>query len=132
MDTSLLDRFESQQIPHDQWTHEAHVRVALAYVQSHPEQAMERLRDGIKKLNAVHGVEETPTRGYHETITRVWLELVRQGWGQLGAWEPMWQLLQDKYLLLRFYSRERLMSPEARQGWLEPDVAPIQWPQKVD
>ena len=27
--------------------------------------------------------------------------------------------------LLRYYSRERLMSPEARFGWVEPDLQPL-------
>lgn len=31
----------------------------------------------------------------------------------------------DKRMLLRFYSRDRLMSPEARAGWVEPDLAPF-------
>ena len=34
-----------------------------------------RMRVGIIRLNAFHGLVETPQRGYHETITRVWLSL---------------------------------------------------------
>ncbi|MGH7713769.1 MAG: hypothetical protein ACREOG_20970 [Gemmatimonadaceae bacterium] len=31
--------------------------------------------------------------------------------------------LADRNVLLKFYSRERLMSPEARSEWVEPDIA---------
>jgi len=30
-----------------------------------------------------------------------------------------------KEALLRFYSRERLMSAQARAGWMEPDILPL-------
>jgi hypothetical protein len=30
--------------------------------------------------------------------------------------------------LFRFWSRERLQSPEARAAWLPPDLAPLRWP----
>ena len=122
----LLARFEQQQISPEEWTHEAHVRVALAYVQADPHGALERLRTGIQRLNAVHGVPQAPDRGYHETLTRVWLELVRLAWARWQQWDPLWERLQDKFLPLRFYSKQRLMSPEARAGWVEPDKAPLQ------
>lgn len=123
---SWLERFETQTLSQAEWTHEAHVRVALEYVRAHPaDTALERMRAGILALNQAHGVETTPTRGYHETLTRVWLELVRLGWEHFGEWEPLWAWLQDKSLPLQFYSRERLMSPEARFGWQEPDLGPL-------
>jgi hypothetical protein len=31
----------------------------------------------------------------------------------------------DKNLPFRYWSRERLMSPEARAGWVEPDLEPL-------
>lgn len=125
---SLLERFENQTLPKEEWTHEAHVRVALDYVRSSGPGALEKMRSGILALNAVHGVETTPTGGYHETLTRVWLELVRVGWEHYGNWEALWEWLQDKRLPLQFYSRDRLMSPEARYGWLEPDLKEIACP----
>jgi hypothetical protein len=33
--------------------------------------------------------------------------------------------LADKEALLRFYSRSRLMSSEARATWIEPDLLPL-------
>jgi hypothetical protein len=31
----------------------------------------------------------------------------------------------DKTVMLRYYSRDRIMSQEARYGWVEPDVAAL-------
>lgn len=120
-----LARFETQQYTPEEWTHEAHVRVALAYVQADPQRALERMRTGILKLNDSHGVVQTPERGYHETLTRLWIELVRLAWEKHGRWDPLWAELQDKFLPLRFYSKQRLMSWEARTQWLEPDRSPL-------
>ena len=50
------------------------------------------VREGILRLNAAHGVPTTPTRGYHETITRFYMHMVcdyvasedRSGRGEAG------------------------------------------------
>jgi hypothetical protein len=31
----------------------------------------------------------------------------------------------DREIPYAYYSRERLMSPDARRGWIEPDLAPL-------
>lgn len=36
--------------------------------------------------------------------------------------------LLSKVLLRLFYSRSRIMSPEARAAWVEPDLAPLPTP----
>ena len=90
---------------------------------------------GIQRLNEAHGVPLTPTGGYHETLTRLWFQLVARAVESTGlSRQPMSQkLLQkvldgldDKQLPLRYYSRERIMSWEARVGWLEPDLQPLE------
>lgn len=99
------------------------MRVALFHVLEDSELALERMRAGIQALNAANGIPQTETGGYHETLTRFWLTLVRKHWA--GEWAPFWAVLGDKKLPLRHYSRERLMSREARSGWLEPDLQPL-------
>lgn len=124
----LLQRFESATLSKEEWTHEAHVRVALEYVKALPHpKALDKMRSGIERLNAAHGVPQTDTGGYHETLTRVWLRMVRMAWERWGAWDPLWDWLQDKRAVLRFYSRDCMMSREARYGWVEPDIAPLEW-----
>jgi hypothetical protein len=37
--------------------------------------------------------------------------------------------LLDKRLLLRFYHSSTLAGPQAKQGWVVPDLAPFPWQQ---
>jgi hypothetical protein len=39
--------------------------------------------------------------------------------------------LLDKRLLTRFYRPATLASPQARAGWVEPDIAPFPWQQEI-
>jgi hypothetical protein len=128
----LVSQFESCTLPHERWTHAAHLSVATAYALQFEVDALDRMRKGILKLNAVHGVEQTLTGGYHETLTIAWMRLVHHGlretepdaepWARVNA---VVAALSDKKMLLAYYSREAIMSPEARFGWLEPDLAPL-------
>ena len=61
-DAEFLSRFEGVRLPFEQWTHRAHVKVAYLYLRRHPfEEALDRMRLGIRAFNAVHRVEEGPT-----------------------------------------------------------------------
>ena len=46
--------------------------------------------------------------------------------GSRGKWTALGVALADRSLPLEFWSRERLMSDEARHGWLEPDLRPLE------
>jgi flavin reductase (DIM6/NTAB) family NADH-FMN oxidoreductase RutF len=65
---------------------------------------------------------------YHDTITRAWTYIVAHATNCLGPESSFGDLLEahpellDKHLLLRHYRRETLASPEARAGWVAPDV----------
>ena len=71
----------------------------------------------------------TPTRGDHETITRFYMQVVSQ-YLKVGRPSVDWadranaayQRLGARDLPLRHYSEARLMSVEARAGWVEPDL----------
>ena len=131
---SLAAQFSSCTLPKDAWTHEAHLTVGLWHVQRFgPLDALERLRTGIRRLNDSHGTPNSDSRGYHETITRAYVQLLSQF---LEACSPESSLdarvsrmlaspLADRQAMLRFYSHDRLMSVDARRSWLEPDLAPL-------
>ncbi|MBI3207509.1 MAG: hypothetical protein HYZ37_01240, partial [Candidatus Solibacter usitatus] len=71
---SFIARFETGLIPGAEWTHASHVAMAGAYLLRMPAaDALELVRKGILNLNAQNKVQETILRGYHESITRVWL-----------------------------------------------------------
>jgi hypothetical protein len=133
----LAARFRAAVVPHAEWTHRAHLVVGTWHVHHHgPEEALARLRSGIRALNDAHGTPNSATRGYHETITRAYVALLAE---LLAACPPampladrvarvLASLLTDPSLLLRFWSEERLMSASARAGWVEPDLAPLALP----
>jgi len=129
---ALAAAFDAAAVPSAEWTHRAHVTVAVHHLHAYGfREGSERVREGILRLNAANGVPQTPTRGYHETITRVYLRVL----GDFVARAPAadvatlanaaWRELGDPALPLRWYSKERLMSWEARTGWVEPDLAEL-------
>jgi len=127
-------RFEACAIPAKEWTHAAHLAVGLWHVHRYgADQALLRLRHGIRALNESHGGVNSATNGYHETITAVYVRLLAQYLESIPADMPLGMgaiallasPLAAKDALFTFYSRDRLMSTAARSGWLEPDVAAL-------
>jgi len=127
----LTDRFVACLIPKREWTHQAHLLVGLWHVHRFgADEAMARLRTGIRRLNEHHGTPNSATEGYHETITRAYVLLLSEFLAAEPAKIPLSgsagrllaSPLAERDALLRFYSRERLMSPEARAQWVEPDI----------
>jgi hypothetical protein len=129
-DRELWTGFTSATLTAAEWTHEAHVRTAFLFAQQHSlDEAHIRLRAGIIRLNERHGLVETSSRGYFETLTRAWLTVVSAARRsqpasshELLAQHP--QLL-ERGLLHRHYTPALLASPRARAIYLEPDLAPL-------
>ena len=131
-DAELLAQFEGCSLPAEQWHHAEHIRIAYLYLRRHPfPEAMDQMRAGLKALNTAQQVPESLDRGYHETLTRAWLQLVRvilEEYGpaedSLAFLEAHPELSQRKTLRL-FYSRDRILSWEAKREFLTPDLAPL-------
>jgi hypothetical protein len=130
---ALVRGFDERTLPRESWTHAAHLTVALWYLLEYdwPE-AVSRVRDGIKRLNAAHGVVTTRERGYHETLTLFWLRHVRAFLERdYNEARPLVALanelvaLADRNLPLKHYTRGLLFSWEARLNWVEPDLEPL-------
>ncbi len=120
-DDALWRGFQDRTLPAPAWTHRAHLRIAEMHVARYDlDEAHLRMRVGIIRLNAAHELVETPQRGYHETMTRVWLMLVADARAR-GV--PAATL--ERELPLRYYSRERLFSVRARSTFVEPDLASL-------
>jgi hypothetical protein len=84
------------------------------------------MRAAIRAFAAAAGVPQK----YHETITVLWMRLLADVRAQGASGELVHVLrahpaLGDKELPLRYYTRERLFSDEARAGWIEPDREPL-------
>jgi hypothetical protein len=71
---ALVSAFENATIPASEFTHAAHIAVALSYLDSFPpEEALRRMREKIRFFAAHHGV----TNLYHETLTTFWIRLLK-------------------------------------------------------
>lgn len=130
-DKKLLALFEQQAISNEDWSHELHIRVACIYLGVFEfGVALEKVKAGIKKLNAVNAVPESQFRGFHETLTVGWLRLVDQklaafeNSSSLSLLERFPELLNSK-LLSDYYSHDCLMSLEAKATFVEPDLKPF-------
>jgi hypothetical protein len=126
---SFMKDFEDGSLPKSEWTHAKHLVMALWYLRRHNRDDATRLvRDGIQRHNESQGNRT----GYHETITLAWVAVIERFLGTRDLDVPMSVLARellgqcgDKDYLLRFYSRERLFSDEARACWVPPDVAAV-------
>jgi hypothetical protein len=116
------------------WTHEAHLAACLFLLVERPDIWPERdLPDIIRCFNVSVGGINDATQGYHETITQAYIRGVRSFLGRIDPRLPLVALVNAllqadegrRDWLLRFYSRERLFSVEARLGFVEPDLAPL-------
>jgi hypothetical protein len=138
---NLVRSFEKCTLPRNEWTHQAHLIVALWYLTRYPEAEVVELvrdtpegtlRDRIQKYNATQGIHTTQYSGYNETITLFWIQIVRNFLAAEGVNFPLVHLANylllsygDKNLPFEYYSRQLLMSWEARKHWVEPDLKPL-------
>jgi hypothetical protein len=89
--------------------------------------------DIIRRYNESVGGVNSDSEGYHETITRVFLVGVRAFVLEAAPSEPLHKVVNGLLLSpvgrrdwpLRFYSRKRLFSVEARRRFVLPDVAEL-------
>ena len=118
----------------EEWTHEAHLAATTYLLLKRPDVDLDaRLPDIIRSFNESVGGVNSDTEGYHETITRVFLHGVRLFLAEADPSEPLHELVNELLLSpmgrrdwpLRFYSRERLFSVEARRAFVAPDLAAL-------
>ncbi len=125
-DDALWEAFHERTLAHADWTHVAHVRIAWLHLARYGlDEAHLRMRAGIIRLNAAHGLVETPQRGYHETLTRAWLAIVAALRARdPGADSTRFLAIHElgREAPLRYYSRDRLFSLEARATFVAPDL----------
>ena len=129
----LVAAFESAQVPRGEWTHRAHLCMALLYLIRYGQlTGALRIRAGILEFNAAKHIEQTPTGGYHETLTRFYIWVVQRFLDSADLTRPAFELaneLYDRYgdraLPLQYYTKERIDSWEARTQWLAPDLKPL-------
>ena len=122
----------SRTLPRPEWTHEAHLAATTYLLLKHPEIDLDtELPDLIRRYNESVGGVNSDSEGYHDTITRAYLHGIRLFLSEADTAEPIHELVNDllhspmgkRDWPLRFWSRERLFSVEARRGFVPPDLA---------
>ena len=137
-DETFLQQFEAANFTAEQWHHPEHIKVAYLYLCRYSfDESVDRMRAGLKTLNAKQNVPESLTRGYHETLTQVWMRLVQLTIELYGTaessdvfYQQSPQLSQPKVLRL-FYSRDVIMSAQAKAEFVEPDLTPLPTSKKL-
>lgn len=130
----LGERFLACALPKEDWTHEAHLATTTWLLLKRPDIHVDTELPGlIRRYNESVGGVNNDSEGYHETITRVFLAGVRLFLSEVGPTAPVHELVNELLMSpmgrrdwpLRFYSRERLLSVEARRNFVPPDLAAL-------
>ena len=118
----------------EEWTHAAHFAAALWLMRYRadlqPSVAMPGL---IRAFNESVGGVNSDTAGYHETITQASLRAARGIFDSFPTDVPVYRIANalmgtnfaNPNWLLEYWTRDRLMSVDARRAWLEPDLKPL-------
>jgi hypothetical protein len=129
----LVDRT----LPGAEWTHAAHWAAAVWLIVKrgdlHPPRDMPGL---IRAYNESLGNRNTDRSGYHETITLASLRAARDYVAVAPAHATLSAICNTLLAselgrpdwLLRYWSKPRLFSVEARRAWVEPDLLPLPYP----
>ena len=129
----LANGFVDRSLPKSEWTHAAHFAVAASLMSSETYDAFRDMPDMIRAYNEATGTPNTDSEGYHETITQASLRATRHFLKHCASGRPLFarinRLLEselaDPDWILRYWSRERIFSTDARSVWVEPDLAPL-------
>lgn len=126
---ALVQQFSEGTLPESEWTHGAHLVVGLWHVlRRGPERALEEMRSKIRAYNEQTGLGNGEDHGYHETVTRFYLDRLLDFAGEHEEADDALLFdrlssspLNDPELLSDFYSYDVLASRTARRTWCPPD-----------
>jgi hypothetical protein len=127
---AFVREFEACTLPKPRWTHQAHLLVGLWYLSKHTAaEALDIVRQRIRAYNVAVGTANTDNSGYHETLTRLYLNAIAAHMERHSG-ESLPQILAPLLKTplarsdwpLKFYSRKCLFSVQARREWVEPDL----------
>lgn len=133
---ALAERLLDHSLPKAEWTHAAHLTATLRLVRTRDADLERDLPGIIRTYNVAVGGVNDDQSGYHETITQAYLAAIRAFEAALppglddadAARRLLASALGDKDWPLTHWSRERLFTPAARLGWLDPDLRPLDHP----
>ncbi len=130
----LVSDFTEKTLPKSEWTHHAHLIVALWHNWNFEyDEALRLVRDKIIAYNEAVGTENSDTSGYHESLTIFWMTLCKNHLSA-NSFETIAEayssfLLSDyasSEIPLSYYSKEVLFSTKARKEWVRGDLKSIE------
>lgn len=136
-ETGVIDvgeGFLARTLRRSDWTHEAHLAATTYLLLRHREIDVDKeLPSLIRCFNESIGGVNSDSEGYHETITRVFLRGVRLFLSDADLSAPLHDLVNELLVSpmgkrdwpLRFYTPRRLFSIDARNAFVEPDIAAL-------
>ena len=123
--------FLARTLPKEEWTHEAHLATTTYLMLRHPQINLDVALPGlIRAYNESVGGVNDDAQGYHDTITKAYLHGVRTFVKDADRDAPLHELVNAllnsptgrRDWPLHFWSKERLLSVEARRQFVEPDI----------
>jgi hypothetical protein len=129
----FIAAFEDGTLPKSRWTHAAHILTGSCYVHTFGERAaLDRMRARVSAYNVAVGGQNTPTSGYHETVTVLWIKILtafRREHPALArapfATLAVEHFSSQKDIFSRYYDFDVVASPEARRAWQLPTLMPL-------
>jgi hypothetical protein len=130
---AFLHAFESCTLSKSEWTHAAHIFTGACLVHTlGGEAALDRMRPAIRRYNEFVGGQNTPTSGYHESVTVFWIKLLATFHRDTEpttraafAARAVEHFATQRGLFARFYDFDLVASTEARQRWIPPTLEPL-------
>ena len=126
---ALVAAFENATISSSEFTHIAHIAVALSYLnEMPPDAALARMREKIRGFAAHHGVGNL----YHETLTTFWMKLLDHVGRNQNVGLPLYRRINvivaqwgTRRPIDAHYTPELITSQAARETWIPPDRLPL-------
>ena len=130
---AIVRGFETCTTLDSDFDHPSHLTVALSYLHCSKltvPQAAERMRSALYRFLDHY---QKDRQKYNQTITLFWIKLVSAFLDRTQAKRALWEIANDliesygrSQILYDYYSKEHLSSEEARNGWVEPDLKPLE------
>ncbi len=133
---AFLAEFEAGAVPSAEWTHQAHIAMATAYLARYGDSVLPHTRAALRNHLLSRG---RPIGFYHETLTIFWLAAVAEAMRRQQAL-PLHTAVcnncatfgSQSKLHERYYSFDVFNSEEAHARWMPPDLLPLTIPFPID
>lgn len=121
-----MQAFEDTKLPFEEWTHEAHLRMAWNYItECGTDAAVPLIKQGILNYNEEN--KEKITHGYSETVTMFYIHVITKAilcMPSEHTFEDFLlcnQHLTERDFLSRYYSPAVLTNNESKLRFMGPD-----------